>query len=236
MNNGTFVEIEYVGRIKESGEIFDLTDEALAREKKIWSPNVKYGPITVILGNRQILAGVENKIKEMKPGEKKTFILPAKEAFGERSAQLIKTFLISEFHKQNMQPQAGQFMRLGNGLEGRVLSVSGGRVRVDFNHPLSGKSLDYELKLDRIIDKTEEQVLAIVAYYSKTEAKAIKIDSEKGIATIETGGGANISPAAKKKISDDIAKFVSGIKDVSFVGDSGENKPESKEKPRLSNI
>ncbi len=234
MHNGTFVEIEYTGKIKESGEIFDLTDEKLAKEKKIWSPNVKYGPITIIIGNRQILPGVENKIKEMKPGEKKAFVLSPKEAFGERSLSLIKTFPVSEFHKQNMNPQAGQFLRLGNGLEGRVLSVSGGRVRVDFNHPLSGKSLDYELKLDRIIDKAEEQILAIIAYYSKAEVKAIKIDPEKGIATIEID--ANISPAAKKKISEDIVKFVSGIKEASFVGDSGENKPESKEKPRLSNI
>jgi len=223
MQDGTFVEIEYVGRIKESGEIFDLTDEKLAKEKKIFNPQMKYGPVTLILGNRQILLGVEKKIKEMKPGEKKAFTLEPKEAFGERNAELTKTFPLSEFHKQNMNPQVGQFLRLSNNVEGRVLSVSGGRVRVDFNHPLSGKSLDYELKLHRIVEKPEEQITKILEYYTRG-AKAVKLDSEKGVATIELSEDANMSPAAKKKVSESIVKFVKGVKEVSFIESYGAQK------------
>lgn len=217
MENGTFIEIDYVGRIKESGEIFDLTYEKIAREKKIYNPHVKYGPITIILGNRQILASLENKIKELKIGEKKTFVLEPKEAFGERSQDFIKTVPLSNFTSQNMHPQAGQFITLANNLQGRILSVSSGRVKIDFNHPLSGKSLEYEVVLNKIVEKPEEKVSAIFAYYSNADAKSVSVDSAKGIAKIDLPSGFDLPQNAKKKISDEMTKNVSGIKEVSFV-------------------
>jgi len=217
MENGTFVQIEYVGKIKESGEIFDLTYENLAKEKKIYNPNVKYGPITIIIGNKQILASLDGKIKEMTVGEKKTFILETKEAFGDRSADFIKTIPLSNFTKQNMHPQVGQFITLANNLQGRVVSVSSGRVKIDFNHPLAGKELEYDVVLNKIVDAPEEKVSAVFSYYSNAEAKSVSIDSAKGVAIIELPAGFELAQNGKKKISDEIIKHVSGVKEVSFV-------------------
>ena len=64
MKDEDFVNIDYVGRIKESGEIFDLTDAELAKESNIFNPQMKYGPVTVIIGAGHILKGLENKIKD----------------------------------------------------------------------------------------------------------------------------------------------------------------------------
>ena len=41
MQKGDFLRIEYVGRVKLTGEIFDLTDEALARKEGIHNPDRK---------------------------------------------------------------------------------------------------------------------------------------------------------------------------------------------------
>ncbi|MBU4246402.1 MAG: FKBP-type peptidyl-prolyl cis-trans isomerase [Nanoarchaeota archaeon] len=217
MENGTFVQIEYLGKIKESGEIFDLTYENIAKEKKIYNPNVNYGPITIILGNKQILASLDSKIKEMNVGEKKTIVLETKEAFGERSAEFVKIIPLSNFTRQNMHPQVGQFITLANNLQGRVLSVSSGRVKIDFNHPLAGKELEYEVVLNKIVEKPEEKVSAVFLYYSNTEAKSVSIDPLKGTAKIELPSAFELAQNGKKKISDEIILHVSGIKEVSFV-------------------
>lgn len=221
MENGTFVEIEYIGKVKESGEIFDLTYENIAKEKKIHSPKAKYGPITIILGNRQILASLENKIKDMSAGEKKTFVLDAKEAFGQRSPDFIKLIPLSNFTKQNMHPQIGQFITLANNLQGRIVSVSSGRVKIDFNHPLAGKALEYEVVLKKIVEAPEEKISAIFGYYSNADAKSVSIDSASGTAKIEVPRGMELSQNVKKKVSDEITKHVAGAKEVSFVENFG---------------
>ncbi len=221
MENGTFVEIEYIGKVKESGEIFDLTYENIAKEKKIHNPKTKYGPVTIILGNKQILASLENKIKDMKTGEKKTFVLEPKEAFGQRTPDFIKLIPLSNFTKQNMHPQVGQFITLANNLQGRIVSVSSGRVKIDFNHPLAGKALEYEVVLKKIVEKPEEKISAIFAYYSNADAKSASLDSASGVAKIEVPLGIELSQNVKKKISDEITKHVAGTKEVSFIENFG---------------
>jgi len=224
MENGTFVQIEYIGKIKESGEIFDLTYEKIAKEKKIYNPNVNYGPITIILGNMQILASLDSKIKEMDVGEKKTIVLEPSEAFGDRSPDFVKIIPLNNFIKQNMNPQPGQFITLANDLRGRVVSVSSGRVKVDFNHPLAGKALEYEVVLNRIVEKPEEKVSALFTYYSNAAAKSVSIDPAKGIVKIDLPDAFELAQNGKKKISDEIIKHVPGIKEVSFVEKFQESK------------
>lgn len=213
MKDGDFVEIGYVGKIKESGEIFDLTDEKLAKEKKIFNPKTKYGPITIILGAGHILKGFEKEIQKLKIGERKKITLEAKDAFGERDAKLFRIFPVSFFKKQKVNPVPGQMVDLGR-IKGRVLSVSGGRVRVDFNHPLAGKSLEYEVKVNKIIKDTKEKILSILKFY--TAKDDFKIDVKKNKVRIIISEMVNIPLEIKKKMSDEIKKYVSGIKEVEF--------------------
>ncbi|MCS7123542.1 MAG: FKBP-type peptidyl-prolyl cis-trans isomerase, partial [Candidatus Aenigmarchaeota archaeon] len=71
MNTGDFVYIDYVGRIKDTGEIFDLTKEDLAKKEGIYKPEIKYKPIPIIVDAKFILSGLNKALKEMKVGEKR---------------------------------------------------------------------------------------------------------------------------------------------------------------------
>ena len=144
MKDGDFVEIEYIGKIKESGDIFDLTDEELAKEKGIFNPRTIYGPITVVVGAKHVLAGLDHALLDAKPKDKKTIILEPKDGFGERNPNIVRVVPLSQFKKQNMAPTPGQYITFDQGLRGRVASVNGGRVKLDFNHPLAGKVLENE--------------------------------------------------------------------------------------------
>ncbi len=214
MKDGEFVNIDYVGKIKESGEIFDLTDEKLAKESKIYNPQVKYGPITIVLGAGQIIKGLEDEIKSMKEGEKKSLELPPEKGFGDRDARLVKTFAESKFKKNGITPVQGRFIDFG-GTKGRVMSVAGGRVRVDFNHPLAGKTLSYDVKLNKMVADEKEQILSLVTYYTMLD-KDVKITIESKNAKIQMPKASEIKAETKSKIAEMITKHVVSVENVEF--------------------
>lgn len=204
MENGQFVKIDYVGRVKETNEIFDLTNENAAKENKLHDPKMRYGPVTVIIGERMILPGLEEEIKKMEMGEKKTIELSPDKAFGERDSRLLKTFGESQFKRQEMNPVPGLMVEL-NGIRGRVMSVSAGRVSVDFNHPLSGKTLIYEIDIKEIVSQDVEKAESLVQIYSNIDAEA-EIDANT--LTIKLPELSDIRAEAKKKITESVFKWL----------------------------
>lgn len=216
MNDGDFLEIEYVGKISETGEIFDLTDAELAKEKGIFRPTTVYGPITIILGAHYILPALDDKVKALSVGDEKTIKLAPKEAFGERDTKLLKTFSMAWFKQQRMAPVVGQYITLGNNLQGRVLSVSGGRVRIDFNHPLAGKALEYDVKINKKLEKSDEQVAGIVTFYTGILPSKFKVELDGKSAKITMPKGVPLNDEIKKMITENITKYVKGIESADF--------------------
>ena len=216
MKEGDFIRIDYVGRISESGEIFDLTKESIAKEKGIYNPKFKYGSVPVIIGANLVVKGLEKGLKTMKVDEKKKIIIKPEDAFGDRSPKLIRLVPVSEFKKQRMTPYPGMHVTINN-ISGRVLSVSGGRVRVDFNHPLAGKTLEYDVEVKNRIIKQKSKVKAIIEIFLKTDENDVDVVIEKEIAEIKIKKKEDIPKGVKKVIADRITKWIKTVKKVKFV-------------------
>ncbi len=224
MQEGDFIRIDYVGKIRESGQIFDLTNEKLAKEKDMYNPNVNYSPLPVIIGAGFVIKGLETELKKMKVGENKTFPLKPEDAFGERSPKLIKLIPMSDFHKRNMVPYQGMPVNINN-LMGRVLSVSGGRVKVDFNHPLAGKELEYDLEIkEKIIDK-KEKVRAVVEFFYKPIKKE-NISFKEKIIEVKFESKADVPRQSKEKIANTILKWIESVEKIRFVEEYKQQKDE----------
>jgi FKBP-type peptidyl-prolyl cis-trans isomerase 2 len=86
--------------------------------------------------------------------------LSSENAFGPRNAGLVKMIPMKIFIEQKVYPQAGMTLALDNALV-KVVSVSGGRVLVDFNNPLAGKDIEYEFAIKKIITDSKEKVTAL---------------------------------------------------------------------------
>lgn len=225
MQKGDFVEIEYVGKVKETGELFDLTDEKLAKEAGVYNDRMTYGPVVIVVGANHVLAGLDKWLEKADVGKEIHIMLAPEEAFGIRVPEMIKLLPLAEFRKQQTVPQVGQILTFGNGIKGRILSIAGGRVKVDFNHPLASKTLEYKLTINRKIEDKDEQVKSILTYYI---GKKLKWDSrlEGKKVTVIFPAAAKLPAEVKQRISDEIKKHVKEIETVDVTEKAAEKKAE----------
>lgn len=151
-----FVEIKYDAYDTDSGRLVDTTNEKKAKDMKIYQEGVKYGGIVVCLGFRDVIKGLDDFIIGKEPGEYKLELKP-EDAFGKKDPNLIKLMPMNAFIEANIKPFPGLQLNL-DGILCTVRSVSGGRVLVDFNHPLSGKTIKYELKINKKITDLREKI------------------------------------------------------------------------------
>lgn len=185
VKKGDFVEIEYVGRVASDGSIFDLTDEKLARESKLYNQNVRYGPVVICVGEAQILRGIDDNLVGKEVGKKYKIELSAENAFGKKNPKLIKIIPMNTFKKQKIDVFPGMQIN-ADGMIGVVRVVSGGRVIIDFNNPLAGRDVVYEISITKVLTDQKEKILGLFKFIGmdvdvKLEDKNAIIELKKEI-------------------------------------------------------
>ena len=145
-----FVELEYTGKLKDSGMIFDTTDEGIAKKENIYNKNMIYGALVICVGEAQILKGLDEQLEGKEIGKQITVDISPEQGFGKKDASLLKLVPMTLFKKQDIMPMPGLQVNI-DGAIGTIRTVTGGRIIVDFNHPLSGKYLIYEVKVNKKI-------------------------------------------------------------------------------------
>lgn len=130
------VTVHYTGSF-EDGEVFDTT--------------IGRTPLTYVEGNHEVVPGFEVAVLGMEPGEKKTVCLEPEDAYGEHDPRLLYTMPTIEIpNYEDLIP--GQLIYLMND-EGyqqlaRVIRVADDADTLfDFNHPMAGHTLTFELEL-----------------------------------------------------------------------------------------
>ncbi|MBT4165535.1 peptidylprolyl isomerase [archaeon] len=154
-----FVEVEFSGRA--NGELFDTTSKEEAKEMNL-EADVK--PVIVSVGNEMMLKGFDSALEGKEIGKDYSVHLAVKDAFGVRNPALIRTIPMRVFREKNMNPVRGMTLQMDNQVA-KVISVSGGRVMVDFNNPLAGKEIDYDFKILRKVDSDEDKVNALQDFF-----------------------------------------------------------------------
>jgi len=174
MEKGAIVKVSYSGYV--DGKLFDTTNEELAKEEGIYNPGIRYGPVTVIVGQGMLIPGLDEALLEMEVGEEKELELPPEKAFGKRDPSKIRLVPLREFKKHKINPVVGMPVTINN-LVGRVVSINGGRVLVDFNHELAGKTVKYILKVEEVVEKPEDVVKELLKLFiPRLNMEEIKVE------------------------------------------------------------
>jgi peptidylprolyl isomerase/FKBP-type peptidyl-prolyl cis-trans isomerase SlyD len=161
IKEGDFVKLEFTGKVKETGDVIDTTSEEVAKEAGIYSENRVYEPLTIVVGKNHLIKALEDGTIGLDEGKSTIIDVSPEEAFGERDPKLIQLVPMRDFKKQGMKPYVGMEVN-SNGHKGKVLTINGGRVKVDFNNPLAGKNLEYSLVISKIVEDDDEKIKGMI--------------------------------------------------------------------------
>ncbi|MFX1411186.1 MAG: helix-hairpin-helix domain-containing protein [Promethearchaeota archaeon] len=162
VEKGDFVLVKITGK-NQRGKVFRVSSEEDAKKAGIYDEEKAkqgyYTPEFVIVGKPGFLnEGLTETIENMNYFEKKSIRVPPTKAFGKRDPKKIERIGIAKFRKLNegKNPEIGQdFTKQTQGQvqRGTVINIVQGRVIIDYNHPLAGQNLDYNIE---IVDKIED--------------------------------------------------------------------------------
>lgn len=215
---GDFILVEYTIRVKETGNLLDTTNEELAKKENVYDPDKLYGPTLIVLGRGWINELVEQELERSDVDKEITVEVPPEKAFGPRDPSKVKVFSLRDFQRRGYTVNVGDVVEIG-GMRGVVKSISGGRVMVDFNHPLAGRTLVYTVKVVKKLESLQEKLSALASKilripsselgveYSESDKKVIVKVPTKYIAKKDIGY-AKISLAMEVF---DIFKDVTGL-------------------------
>jgi peptidylprolyl isomerase len=158
---GSFLLVDYTIKIKETGELVDTTSEEDAREAGIYDASRLYEPRLAILGKGMLLKAIEDELLTMSVGESKTFEISPEKAFGQRDPTKVKVYPIRKFKDIETPLVVGARINI-DGKEGIIRSIGSGRVQVDFNPYLAGKTLICNVTVRKLITDDKEKVQQII--------------------------------------------------------------------------
>ncbi len=184
ISKGDIIRLEYDAWVVETGALFDTTSAEKAKEGNIFNENVTYGPIPMLVGGGRTFAGLEEALEGVEVGVEKEVIIPPEKAAGLRDPKLVELHPVREFLKQEIEPRVGMEVSMKNRM-GTIIAVTTGRVRVDFNRPLAGKSLRYRFKVLSRVDSLEDKVKAILEMdYGTSDGFKPTIDDKEIVLTL----------------------------------------------------
>lgn len=206
-----FIEIEYTGKLKEDNTVFDTTNKEVAKQNNLLSENGEYSPIIVCIGQGQIIKGLEKALVGKEANKQYTIEVKPEEAYGKKNAKLIQLISTSKFLKQKIQPMPGLQVNI-DGMVGLIKTVSGGRTLVDFNHPLAGKELVYDIKINRIIKDDKEKIGSMLKLNLGIKDADIQIENKK--TTIATKQ--EIPKEIQKELKEKIKGLLPNIEEITI--------------------
>ncbi|MBI5398389.1 peptidylprolyl isomerase [Candidatus Woesearchaeota archaeon] len=213
IKKGDFAEIEYTGHINSPEFVFDTTYPEIARKENIYSEKTLYGPISICIGENQILKGLDDSLENLEVGKEHEITLPPEKAFGKKDGKLLRLIPSNVFLKQHIRPVPGLQVNIDGAL-GTIRNVTGGRTIVDFNHPFAGKAVTYKVKVNRLLTSDTEKLCALLTLGLNLKKEAFIIEVKEGKAHV------TIKSAVQKELLDEqnsrIKKCVPTIKDVTF--------------------
>jgi peptidylprolyl isomerase len=220
LQKGDFILIDYVAKVKETNEVFDTTKEDVAKKDHLYKEGEIYEPKLVVVGESWVLKALDEALLTAEVGKPANVEIPADKAFGPRDPEKIRRVPIKQLYAKEINPVVGARIEF-QGKTATIRSIGAGRVLLDFNPALAGRTLIYDLTVTKKLDAEEEKIGALIhrrvpvveenKFKLTLKAKNLTIDMPEETFYIE---GIQI---AKRGIAMDIQKFLPDLAETKFV-------------------
>ncbi len=131
VKEGSKVKINYVGKLQD-GAVFDTSIEKVAKENDLYTSKRQYEPISFEVGRGQMIPGLEKGIIDVAEGESKTLTIEPSDAYGQVSEDKLRVLKVWD----QIFDQTGE-----------ILEINDDHIKVDYNQPMAGKTLEFEVQL-----------------------------------------------------------------------------------------
>jgi len=219
LQKGDFIILDYTAKVKETGEVFDTTKEEVAKKESLYKEGEIYEPKLVVIGEGWVLKPLDESLTTMEVGKTATVEIPPEKAFGPRDPEKVKRVPLRHLTEKGVTPNIGMRVEYDNKLA-TVRAIGAGRVLLDFNPPLAGKTLVYEVTVNKKLETQEEKIAALIhRRIPAVEAEKFKFDVKAKVVSIEMPEEAFYLEGvqvAKRGIALDMQKFFPEITTVKF--------------------
>ncbi|MFQ6094834.1 MAG: FKBP-type peptidyl-prolyl cis-trans isomerase [Candidatus Bathyarchaeia archaeon] len=217
---GDFILIDYVGRVIETGEVFETTIEEVARKEGTYKEGAIYEPRLVVIGEGWVLKALDESLVGLELEKTTTIEIPPEKAFGNRDPDKVKLYPIRRLTAQGITPRIGMRVQI-NGRLATVRTTGSGRVQLDFNPPLAGKTLAYEVTVRKKLKTAKEKIQALIhRRIPLVEIDKFAVKKGKNTLTINIPEDAFYIEGlqlSKRGIFMDVQRFFPEIRTVKFV-------------------
>jgi FKBP-type peptidyl-prolyl cis-trans isomerase SlyD len=145
VKDGQIVSMEYTLRVE--GEVIDSSEGG--------------APLEYLQGAGNIIPGLEQAMNGMKIGESKQVTVAAADGYGEADEEAFVA-VPREHFPEHIPAEVGIELQVqneqGQTMHARIEKVSESEITLNFNHPLAGKELKFDVKVVGLRDATEEEM------------------------------------------------------------------------------
>jgi peptidylprolyl isomerase len=218
--NGDFILMDFTGKVKETGEVFDTTLEKVAKEEKLYKEGEIYEPRLVVIGEGWVLKALDENLASLGVGKTESIEIPPEKAFGSHDPQKMRLVPFRQLTSRGITPKMGARIEY-EGKIATVRTIGAGRVRLDFNPPLAGKTLIYEVTVKEKLKTAQKKIKALIhRRIPAVDAAKFTLKAAKTVVTINVPEEAFFLEGlqlAKRGITTDIQKFFLKINRVKFI-------------------
>jgi len=219
IEKGDFLLVDYKGRVKETGEVFDTTVEEVAKEERLYKEGEIYEPRLIVVGEGWMLKALDEEFPNFEVGKTASVEIPPEKAFGSRDPEKVRMIPLRRLTAKGITPRLGMSLEF-DGKIAVVRIVGSGRVQLDFNPPLAGKTLVYEVTVQKKLEAKIEKMKALVhRRIPAVDIEKFKLKVGKTVATINVPEDAFYIEGlqlAKRGIAADIQRFFPEMNTVKF--------------------
>jgi peptidylprolyl isomerase len=192
LQKADFILIDYTAKVKETNEVFEG-----------W-----------------VMKALDDSLVTMEVSKPSTVEIPPEKAFGPRDAEKVKRVHLRHLVEKGINPVIGARVEFG-GINAIVRSIGAGRVLLDFNPPLAGRTLIYEVTVNKKLETSDEKIGALIhrrippveegKFKFVMQDKTLTVDMPEDTFYLE---GVQI---AKRGIVNDVQKFFPDLEETKFV-------------------
>ena len=178
MKDGDFIKVNFEMYVGDEKKLVSTNNMQLAKDNDIYDEKLKYKETVLVVGSESLFKEINESFLSAEVGKEYEVKIKAEDAYGLRDSKNVKVHTYREFQRQNVEPALGQEVSL-NGRRGRVVSLTPGRILVDYNHQWAGKDVVYKYTVTGIIENNVEKMKALIDFNYPVDSEKFEV-SENG--------------------------------------------------------